>query len=143
MNFQPWINFAFFHWEINEMRKVYISSNLSLKSGFFRNKYQLGAIKAAMLQIWGKVQDNKQNLVKGPKIWFEETRKFEKLRFEIMRSFYRIWALNGPETGKFTRYWLIQGLIFSFLGKLLFRRLIFALKLLESCNFNFSFKEVW
>ena len=56
------------------MRKVYISSNLSLKSGFSRNKYQLGAIKAAMLQIWGKVQDNKQNLVKGPKIWFEETR---------------------------------------------------------------------
>ena len=56
------------------MRKVYISSNLSPKSEFSRKKYQLGSIKAGMLQIWGKVHENKQNLVRGPKICFEETR---------------------------------------------------------------------
>ena len=93
------------------MRKVYISSNSSLKSGFFRNKYQLDAIKAAMLQIWGKVQD-KAKLGQGTQNLVWGNVKFEKLRFEITISFYGKWVLNGPETGKFARYWLIQGLFF-------------------------------
>ena len=48
----------------NKWNKI---SNLSPKSEFSRNKYQLGPTKAAVLQTWGKVQDNKQNLVKDPK----------------------------------------------------------------------------
>ena len=36
--------------------------------------HQLGSVKAGMLPIWGKVQDNERNLDKGTTICFKKTR---------------------------------------------------------------------